>query len=375
MARQRINPSVKIAIGIIAAVIIYKGGYAAFLKYRLSAPMPEIQPDHISMIAVRPGAGYKIIVANRVAKLCQVPSSFGSTTEADSGKEDAAATNPKFVPIKEMLDALQGSEKGLTKVITRMNQLEGDDQLPSTQVLWTLADVRKALAGDATLKAKLENDLNVHVDGTPLDHISLDAIENGIVIQIPVPVKVKVAGTEKTITGTVRQWLQPAFCKAIEKRYSDSVNVTEEKLKGIYLDEVEKLKTRRPQDVKSSVEGLCSDSIIRSWAEGPEHLLEKTQVLVNSSHLTGASYEKDRKEGSDVTYTLRLNLTAEGRDRLWKFSAEKPGFQLLLVVDGIAIAAPRISTELSQQEVMISNMLDSDLLDTAVEAVTASAKK
>lgn len=377
MARQRINPSVKIALGLIAFSAIAYGGYNTYVRMRLNRNFPDITPDRVAMIAVTPGKGYKIIVANRVAQLAEVATNFGSTTEQDSRNEDASATNPKRIPIREMLQALAGDAKGLTKVITRMNDLEGEGQLPTTQLIWKIEDVEKALNGDPALKTKLETELNTRLDGSPLDKIDLDAIENGIVIEVPVPVKVLVAGKETTITGTVRQWYRTSFCKGVEKRYSDKAEVTPEILKGVYLDEASKILkgTEKKQDIARSIRGLYAEGIIKGWALGPENLLSNTKILVNSTHIKNASFAKDTHEGAEGTYTLNLTVDDEGRDRLWKFSSENPGFQLLFIVDGIAIAAPRISTELAQHEVQVSNLRDADVLQEATDTVNGLAKK
>ena len=101
-------------------------------------------------------------------------------------------------------------------------------------------------------------------------------------------------------------------------------------------------------------------------AAKPQRVLENAAVILNDDQIISASaktYKANKRELTDIT----INLTDEGRDRLWKYSHDRQGFQLLLVVDGIAIAAPRISHELSQRDVTISQLPDASLAEEAVD--------
>ena len=66
-------------------------------------------------------------------------------------------------------------------------------------------------------------------------------------------------------------------------------------------------------------------------------------------------------------FDLSVDVSDEGRRRLWKYSKERVGTQLLLVADGIPIAAPRIQHELAQDSLTITQMEDEVLVRDAVE--------
>jgi hypothetical protein len=66
---------------------------------------------------------------------------------------------------------------------------------------------------------------------------------------------------------------------------------------------------------------------------------------------------------------LTLRLTEDGRMRLWKYSHDHPGFQLLLTVDGVAIAAPRISTELVEPQVTLTQVRSETLVQDATDLI------
>ncbi len=72
---------------------------------------------------------------------------------------------------------------------------------------------------------------------------------------------------------------------------------------------------------------------------------------------------------------LTIEMTDEGRRRLWQYSEDKIGTQLLLIVDGVAIAAPKISHELAQGELTITQMADEGLVkEDTVNAINKGKK-
>jgi hypothetical protein len=74
-------------------------------------------------------------------------------------------------------------------------------------------------------------------------------------------------------------------------------------------------------------------------------------------------------------HDLTVKLTPEGRDRLWQYSRGRVNSQLLLIVNGIAIAAPRIQHELAQGELTITQMPDEVLVRDAVEIINENNRK
>jgi len=78
---------------------------------------------------------------------------------------------------------------------------------------------------------------------------------------------------------------------------------------------------------------------------------------------TGNMNSQDSDSGM---YDLDLHVTDEGRLRLWRYSKLHPHDQLLLVSNGVAIAAPRIRHELVESDLTIVQMPDKGLLQEAV---------
>jgi hypothetical protein len=64
----------------------------------------------------------------------------------------------------------------------------------------------------------------------------------------------------------------------------------------------------------------------------------------------------------------------EGRKRLWKYSINEVGSQILLLVDGIAIAAPRIQHPLTQSQLSIKGLPDEVLVSDAADAMNKSRR-
>jgi preprotein translocase subunit SecD len=69
-----------------------------------------------------------------------------------------------------------------------------------------------------------------------------------------------------------------------------------------------------------------------------------------------------------------VSLTDPGRRRIWQFSRRNPGAQLLFIVDGNAIAAPRIRHELSSSSIAITQIPDRGLVEDAVEQINTLRK-
>jgi hypothetical protein len=304
-----------------------------------------------------------------------VDSNFADTSEkSEDTAEDSSASNKKRIPIKEMIESLAGNSASLSKVLMRLNELDKEDSLPPVQVVWKQADIKKALDGDAALVAKLEKDLNVKLDGTPVPYLSINSIERGIVLEIDIPVKVQVGDSLNTVVGTVKDWYVPTLARTTTARYEKDPNATNERISTFYQEESRKILDAKAtkEDVRKSLESRLSNERIAALADGPERLLKNTSVLMNSKMIESAKYVKRTGEEGATTFDVHLKISDEGRRRLWQFSRKNRGFQLLFTVNGIAIAAPRIREELSSSDLSIQNMQDEDLVKEAVDAIVAS---
>ena len=109
--------------------------------------------------------------------------------------------------------------------------------------------------------------------------------------------------------------------------------------------------------------------------EIPRRLLASATVVLNERSITDASSRDYPSNDGKTLSDLTVNLTDEGRRRLWKFSKDRVGDQILLVADDVAIAAPRIEHELALSEFTVTQLRDKVLVDGAVATIKGSKGK
>jgi preprotein translocase subunit SecD len=85
--------------------------------------------------------------------------------------------------------------------------------------------------------------------------------------------------------------------------------------------------------------------------------------------MTDAELKRLEASNGARSYNLDVELDQEGRDRLWLYSRGKVGTQLLLVLRGIAVAAPRIDHELSERRVTITQLEDEGIAEETLNAI------
>lgn len=372
---MKINPSVKVSI---AALAIFGLGYAAYWGFgeaQLSGFEPEpIKPGQVNLVAFKTDTNLRIRVANRMAQLVELNNSSGDLAAGDMN--DADISDAKRIPIREFLEVLQGDEEALGEFITTLNGLRGDEPLPADAVVWSADDLQKALDGDPDLVAKLEQDIHMKLDGMPLGSVQMSAILNGIIVELPVPVQVPIEGKMQTLVGVVQEPYRPRFSIALENSLQEDFEPSQSKIVGNYQELAKPILSgeNSPENVRRELERLVGPERKKSLAEKPERLLQGAQVLVADSLFEGASYETYEDDRGEKTYNLKIKVNEEARKRLWKYSRDTKGFELLVVVDGIAVAAPRIITELSGREVTVSKLKDKALAERTVEAINNASK-
>ena len=370
---MKIRSSTKIGIGFVLLAALAVSGYKFAMDQAVrNEHFDPPVPGKVNLVGIDPGAGYRILVANQMAQLVQSSSDFEGK-ESDAGGTTEGAIK-KRIPIKEMLGVLQGNEEAAGAFIMRMNDMS-EAEFPPMAPVWKAEDLRKALEGKGPLRDKLVRDLNVELDGTPLSKLRIASLENGIVVETPVELHVSIQGKPSVVVGRVQEAYRPRLIRAVEIRYADKADLTREMQAGYYQEEAQKvLEGAGKENVKASLEGLISEAQRQRRAESAERVIRSATVVVNESHITGAEqHEYDSPDGK--RYDLTIRMTDEGRRRLWKHSHDRVGTQLLLITDGIAIAAPRIGHELSQGELTITQMRDRVLVDDAVQILNESAGK
>lgn len=366
--------SKSITVGFIAIVALAVGGSKMYSRYRVSQMhLQEITPGDVNIIGMNLSKQYRIIVSNQTAQL--VESNNDSKGAQDMGNEDMGGANKKRVPIREMLQSLQGNEKALGRFIMVMNEMKEDD-LPYVRVVWTAEDLQKALDGDKALEAKLVSDLNIELDGTPLEKLKFSALENGIVIDMPVTVNIKRNGKEIPVVGRVQLPYKPVLLNDAYSMYKEKPTITREIQMGCYREAARKVlgPGGKKENVREALKGRISKSNQDRLAQVPQSLLESAYIITNDDSYESASATPVDMPDGKKTYTLNLRFTSEGADRLWKYSIDGMNSQLLVVENGIAIAAPRITTELGQRELQITQVPDKDLVDETIDRITKHKK-
>lgn len=360
-------------------------GYQAYAHKMIDGKVfPEIAPGKVTLLGIDAGGdGYKIVVSNGVAQLIQTPKGpFEAPDMSAGGGDDADATDKRHVPLKEMVQSLQGNSEALSELVTQMNddlRKYREDIYPNATV-WKAEDLSKAIAGDKDLTKKLVHDTNANLDGTPADFINTGALYSGITIDLPVPVNVLVRGEQKTLVAHVKIPYRAEFTKKVEKDLNDkvkSLSPTADEMKGYYLEEADLLKGAvNRENVAKSISSRIAPEMVKGYADAAERILSNTKVILNESYVANARKDAEPTDAGKTLYNLVLDLNDEGRDRLWKYSRHQVGKQLLLIVNGVAIAAPFINHELEQKEVTITQMVDPDLVDDAVSTIKeASSSK
>lgn len=366
---MKIRSSTKIFLGFVAVVAGGYFGWQGYAGYAVDGiQFDPVKPSKVNIVGIAPDSGYRILVANHAAQLLRGSKSdnFEAPTGRDSGGD---ATEKKRVPVKEMLEALQGNQEALGQFIAVMNEMQETAEWPSERIIWKAADIRKALDGDSVLKPKLEQAINVALDGTPLKQISMTAHENGIIVEVEVPCQVQVGAEIKELVGSIHVPYRSQMSKSIERELKEKAYDLNT-VAGYYALEAQKIAdgTGRKEDVARNLELIIDPKANSELARPAQQVLKSATVVVTDEFITKASSRSYEAKGEQLT-DLVIQLSEEGRKRLWQYSRRRVGSQLLLIVDGVAIAAPRIRHELAQGELEITQMPDQVLVQDAVDAI------
>lgn len=376
---MKLRPSAKVGLMALGTIVVVWAATVAYSSLRLSGFNPtRVEPGRVNIIALPREAGYRVIVSNGIAHL--VEAGDDQKLESPDSEQQVQRDAPRL-PIRELLQSLQGDPKALGKLTMAVNKMS-EDAIPPNPVVWSAGDVEKAIKGDAALKGRLERDLLMTLDGRPLGEFTVAAIQSGIVLEIPVPTEVPVGSETVTVVATVQEPFRTDFVSRVESRIAEKFNPTTEMLAGFYRDEAAKVakqaaETGKWPDVAGMLRSRYSSSRIESLKRVPQELLEMVDVVVSDAHLTGAKFHAYDGPNKRKWCDVKLSVTEEGRMRLWKYSNRHPGFQLLLTVDGVAIAAPRIRTELAEREVTLTRLPSEVLVSDAVDLInqTVSERK
>jgi hypothetical protein len=123
------------------------------------------------------------------------------------------------------------------------------------------------------------------------------------------------------------------------------------------------------ENVTDSLKARFADSQKKELAFNPARLISSAFVVASDQHFAGAKATHYKDNRGYPRSDLAITMTEAGRKRLWKYSVDRSGFQLMLIVNGVAIAAPRITTELAERTINIVALPDPPLATTAEQEI------
>jgi hypothetical protein len=378
---MKVLKSTQIAIGALLLGIGAVSGYRFYSDSQLNSfNPPPLKPGKLNIVGIQSKA-YGIRISNDVAQLVERKgSSFDPGSKEDAGP--MSGVDAKRIPMRELLQSLQGNKEALGRFIMVMNDAGETDDWPPIRNVWPADRLKRALDGsDPKLTEQLEQDLNMKLDGTPLQKFRMASYSNGIIVEVPVSVLINLGGKQTTLTGNVQSPYRPVFIQTLESKVKEKAGLTVQMLAdtyGLLADTMlrgekgEKVEGGvRRENIKASIEELLSTSRAERLSTRPQEVLQAAEVLVNDDLIVSASAKEEDAsyDGKKRSYTITLQLTDEGRKRLWKYSRGRTGAQLLVINDGVAVAAPIIQHDLAQSELSITQLHDKNLVDEFVQAV------
>lgn len=344
----------------------------------LSRHFTPLTPGNVSLIGIRRGKNFRIQVSNRMAQLVEgSDAQFGGDPNAGADTDTGSDSNSKRrIPLTDMVGALKGDEQSLTAFFDKLNDLQPGEDWPINRTVWKSEDIEKALAGDLTLRNKLEKDLNVRLDGKPLTEFRASAVEDGIILDVAVPIRVREGETTRTLRAHVQRWFRPKLASETEKKYQELFDVSDKAKAGYYAETAKEMEGKE-EDVAGDLRGAIDLSSFRDAIRRTEEMLSGTQVVITDKFMDSASLAPssigtaslDEKPKANGMFDLSIHVNSEGRLRLWQYSKQHPNDQLLLISNGIAIAAPRITHELILSNLTIQQMPDQGLAQQAADTI------
>lgn len=364
--RWKLRPGTKFVLITATVILAAYYGRELWADYQTRGSLPALGPGRVNLIAMAPDGGYKILVANDVAQLAEVPD---TEFDAPVDRSESMGSNIKRIPIPDLLKSLQGDEAALSNLVMTVGDV-GERNPPPDMAQFSVEQIRAALDGDPQARKALVRALNVELDGTPAPFLNRASLEYGVGIRYPVPVKVNVMGRPTTLTATVLLVYRPRLLVELRRRLVDKA-ITRQQEIGHYVTLAREVMqdSARKEDVRKSLEALIDPKRAAGYADRPQRLLANATVLITQNQIESAEVQEELGNDGRVRYNLALSLTGEGQRRLWKYSRSRTGFQLLLVSDGVAIAAPTIRHELSERSVVIERIPDRRLVMEAAKLI------
>lgn len=383
--RFRLRGTSKVA----AVFVVVVGGGWALWAYGVGAYLGRIQvtppmPGSVTLLALAQGAGYRATIVDKVVQLR--PTGEGSFDASSSnlgvgGGSGSGSPKEPNLPMGDLVGTLGGDSAAATRLVMELNRLEPEQMeketdpesgWPTTRIYWKADEIKKALGGDPILQKKLIADLNIELDGTPIPQLSYRSLQNGIIVETPATLPVTIQGKLTQVPVTISMPYRPKLMVAIMRQAdaTTSKRFASDPRLALYTSmsqDVLSGKTKK-EDVRAALEKLISPEYVQPYIEKAARIVRASTVVLANGQIESAGMSTDSVNGQ-TNYDLNLNLTSDGRMRLWKYSHEHHGDQLLLVSNGAAIAAPIIESDLMTSQVTIGQMQDQQLVQDAVDSI------
>ncbi len=356
----------------LAVLAIY--GHKYVDDFRLGRDrFPPLSPGTVDIIGLDTRAGYGVIVENRVAKLVFAGQDAFGPGKMDESSLQNSGGDRKFVPIKDMLKGLRGDVAGLSYFVERLNDIKDEEGYPDAPV-WKIEDIERALSGDKALQDKLVHDINVNLDGSPVDYVTKGAVYGAILIDSPVPLEVTDGDRRVKVVARIKRSFKSKLMTTVEQSLGGKVDVSKNDITSHYTIAAKAIMsgTAPKEAVASRLRGYGKG--LEALAAVPQKILDSITTVINEDQLTTAHYTT-QKTNKGTSYTLVIGLTNEGAKRLYQFSRDRIGDQLLVTVNGVAIAAPFVDYALSSGEVQVDRLEDQSLVEDAVATINLKGSR
>jgi hypothetical protein len=376
MASPKIRTGIWFVIAVAAVIGLWYGGNELYTRLViLPRDYPRLQPGRVSLIGFSV-PGYHIVVSNGIARL-QVGS---ASTFVKPLRESAAGTS---IPMRGLVGTLRFDPDSAVELVRALNDISYEIE-PLPDRIWTKDRIHRAVAEVGEERKKLEYDLATRLDGRGVERVSWDRLTTGIWIEVPVPLRVPSAKGFEIVTAKVLIPFRTRLSMATENnlkrllargRLSEDLRPEPQTIAGVYNEALDATEKNGFEDVAASLLGQFSATATTRMAGPAQKVLGEVEVLVTEETIVGAEMEAvPREDGKGDFYSILLRVAQESRDRLWQYTYRHPASQLLLVSNGVAIAAPVVRHEIKYSTVEITGIAEQQLAEEALAFIEAAAK-
>jgi hypothetical protein len=366
------------AVAVAAVLALWFGGNELYTRLViLRRQLPRLEPGEVSLIGLKV-PGYHIVVSNGVARLSVGdPSTFGKPETSPD------ASSGTTIPMKGLIGTLRFDEEDAAELVTALNGIRYDI-LPLEDRIWTKDRIDKALVDAGPERQELEYELATALDGGGIERLNWDRLTTGIWLEVPVTLAVPAAGGTREVVAKVLIPYKTRLATAAYRHFQtllergglgDDLTPTPGTITGVYnraLDDSE----RGREDVAEALRSRFSNEATAKLAEPVLKVLNEVEVLVTEQTISDANLKAvPREDGTGDMYSITLETTGDSRDRLWQYTYRRPGAQLLLVSDGVAIAAPVVRQQIKYSTVEITGISEKKLAEEALRFIEAASNK